>query len=139
MDLEFHPVYAEPTAADCQSVAELKEIRPADAYKLLVQKRAEKIQNETSNPLLYGYEPSIWRVCDALLGLDWVIPQRFGEDYGPRMRAALGFSAPVNTLLLDDESGFGDVIVPEPDLGRYDAVTENDSGPSEQGDTHGNE
>lgn len=72
-----------------------------ELYRELVQLREAKIKREKNEPMVHGWEPSIWRVCDALLGLDWAIPEKYGKDYGARMRAHLGFDDPVSLLLIN--------------------------------------
>jgi len=72
-----------------------------EMYRNLVKLREEKLKREKEEPMIYGWEPPIWRVCDALLGLDWAIPAKYGDDYGAKMRSALGFAAPVNMLLIN--------------------------------------
>lgn len=98
---KVHPVYAVPTARQIAALAYARNIPARDAAALLFNARKEAIQNERKNPLLFGWEPPVWRVCDAVLGLDWLIPSRFGLDYGPRMRAALGLKEPVKILLIN--------------------------------------
>lgn len=96
-----HPVYPEVDWVATRGYAAMKGLSAREAFDALVMMREEAIRNEKQNPLLYGWEPSIWRVCDSLLGLDWAIPEQYGKDYGPRMRAALGFKDPVAVLLIN--------------------------------------
>ena len=96
-----HPIYVKPTAQMVVNLAHKRGIGAKEAARLLLDARAAAMENERKNPLLFGWEPPIWRVCDALLGLDWLIPERFGKDYGPRMRQALGFEKPVRVLLIN--------------------------------------
>lgn len=96
-----HPVFERVDVLAALGYAEMNNIPAREAYRTLVNKRRERIRLERENPLLYGWEPPIWRVCDALLGLDWAIPKRYGEDYGERMRRALGFEKPVSVLLIN--------------------------------------
>lgn len=69
----------------------------------------------------------------------------FGAEYIENIilqrRAEKQCTEPLNTLLLEDSSGFGDIIIQEPDLARYDAVTENEehdtiTNPEQGDDTH---
>jgi hypothetical protein len=96
-----HAVYPEVDWVATRGYAAMKGLSARDAFDALVAMREEAIRKEKENPLVYGWEPPIWRVCDALLGLDWAIPASFGEDYGARMRAVLGFKEPVSLLLLN--------------------------------------
>lgn len=96
-----HPVFQKVDIPAALGYAAAHKISPKEAYRALVAKRRERIAQERENPLLYGWEPPIWRVCDALLGLDWAIPKRYGDDYAARMRAALGFKEPVSVLLIN--------------------------------------
>jgi len=96
-----HPVYPKITVPVVLGYAKESGLSPIEANRVLVNRRREIINKERSNPMLYGWEPPIWRVCDSLLGMDWIIPERYGRDYGPRMRAALGFSEPVSVLLIN--------------------------------------
>lgn len=99
--VEQHPIYRVPTAADARALAAARGISDLEALELLFRTRAERIANERHDPLRFGYEPSIWRVADAVLGLDWAIPDVFGKDYGPRMRKRLGLSRPVSVLMIN--------------------------------------
>lgn len=97
-----HAVYPEIDWTVTRGYAAMRGLSARDAFDELVRKREEQIAKEKENPLLYGWEPSIWRVCDAILGLDWAIPEHhYGKDYGPRMRALLGFKEPVTVLLIN--------------------------------------
>lgn len=56
--------------------------------------------------------------------------EAFGADYIENIilqrRAREGRTDPAHTLLLDDTTGFGDVVIPPPDLARYDRAAEAD-------------
>jgi len=86
---------------------------------------------------LYGKAAVVKAIAKALehdaYGAEYI------ENIILRRRAQDKCTEPVNTLLFEDETGFGDVTVPEPDLARYDEVAGNESDTSEQGDDHGNE
>lgn len=99
--IEQHPIYRVPTAADALVVATARGIQPVEALEALFRARSERIANEKHDPLRYGWEPSIWRVMDSMLGLDWAIPEMFGKDYGPRMRKLLGFAKPVSIGMIN--------------------------------------
>jgi phage terminase large subunit-like protein len=55
----------------------LMELRPRpdlgyDDFCRLVKLRQEKIKAEQEDPIRYGWEPPVWRLCDALLGMPWM-------------------------------------------------------------------
>ena len=68
-------------------------------------------------------------VCDALTHA--LTYEAFGADYIENIilqrRAEAECTEPVNTLLMDDTSGFGDIVIPVPDLARYDTLSDTDS------------
>lgn len=80
-------------------------------------------------------------VCDALAHA--LIHEAFGADYIENIvlqhRAEAECTEPLNTLLMDDTSGFGDIVIPVPDLARYDALSNNDTPTStnQKGTTNG--
>jgi len=79
-----------------------------DKFNWLFKLREEKIHRELNNPLMYGYRPSVWFICMAVLGLDWLIPPTLykatgervegGETFGRAVRAAFGLEAPWDVL-----------------------------------------
>jgi transposase len=80
-------------------------------------------------------------VCDALgKALTY---EAFGSEYIENIilqrRAAEDCTGPINTLLMDDTTGFGDIVIPVPDLARYDALTDtdNDENNNQKGNAHG--
>lgn len=101
-----HPIWQEPTLEQAEAHAALlaREGQSVDvraAWLDLENKRRARITAEKLNPLAHGYEPPIWRVADALLGLDWCIPEVFGKDYGARMRKLiLGTVVPLQVLMI---------------------------------------
>lgn len=101
-----HPVWGKTSVEDAVAFARACEaegrvVSARDAWVELERARALRIARAEENPLVFGWEPPIWRVADALLGLDWVIPERFGKDYGPRMRRLLlGKDKPVAMLMI---------------------------------------
>lgn len=58
--------------------------------------REQLIADERADPMGKGWEPPIWRVCDALLGFPW-IPEPEAQAY----RERLGFRRPVDVLLIN--------------------------------------
>lgn len=101
-DVPEHPVWKMPSLEMARRWAELKGLPEKDAWLELENTRLEKIRMERDNPLQHGWEPPIWRVCDALLGLDWILEAGgWGADYGARMRGVLGFKEPLDVLLIN--------------------------------------
>ncbi len=95
-----HPILKTPTMEQIQACARDRGINAADAYVYLHKRREAIIRQEIEDPLRYGWESSIWKVCDALLGFDqkkygWLDP-----EYGEAMRAHLKFERPVEALLI---------------------------------------
>jgi hypothetical protein len=80
------------------------------ALKRLTERVRKVIDAEKNDPLRYGWEPPIWKVCDALLGFDFcegafrrAIKKRFDwtwEEWAEAMRQHLGFLQPVVMLLI---------------------------------------
>ena len=85
---EPHPVLQLPTPEQAAAMGAEKWI---EAMTL----REQAIRGETKEPLYRCWEPPIWRVCDALLGLPWV-PEAEAEA----IRRNLGFAQPVSVLYL---------------------------------------
>lgn len=83
-----HPVLQLPTAEEMSALG-------PERWAAAMQKREEAIRNETAAPLWQCYEPPIWRVCDALLGVPWL-----AEGDASAIRENLGFKQPVNVLYL---------------------------------------
>ena len=84
-----HPVLGLPTAAEMMAMGTHK-------WQEAMVRRESIIKQERADPLRMGWEPPIWKVCDALLCLPWVEPA-----WGERMRRRLGFDKPVSTLLIN--------------------------------------
>lgn len=96
-----HPVWRKPSLEMALAYAERRGLSQKEAWLELEEARLERIRKAETNPLMYGYEPSIWRVCDALLGFDFILEAKGFHNYGPRMRALLGFEKPVKVLLIN--------------------------------------
>lgn len=84
-----HPVLALPSPADAMALGEQKFIE-------VMARREKIIREEKLDPYGKGWEPPIWRVCDALLGFPWVDPV-----WAERMRLHLGFKKRVSVLLIN--------------------------------------
>jgi hypothetical protein len=90
-----HPVIAEPSREQIRAVAARMNISPDLAARHIWQKREQAIKIEKTNPLTNGYEPPIWKVVDALLGVPWQ-----DQDWSERMRTHLTFKHPVKCVLI---------------------------------------
>jgi hypothetical protein len=87
-----HPILPEITPAQAMAMG-------PDGFIAAFNRREELIARERHDPLRYGWEPPIWKVADALLGLD-----KFGfvdAEWAQRMRAFLGYERPVSLLLIN--------------------------------------
>lgn len=109
-----HPIWPEVTIqqamALCKADGNAAPTRDQlqEKYNWLHQAREKKIHNEVNDPLQYGWRPSIWYVCFAVLGLDWMIPATLphpaygtvqgGAAWGEAMRDALGMTGPWDVL-----------------------------------------
>ena len=65
-----HPVMRTPKVADFWKAPD-GSVRDKAQVKALYERacrlRAEAIAKEQSDPIRYGWEPPIWKVCDALI------------------------------------------------------------------------
>jgi hypothetical protein len=62
---------------DVAAVAKVKGVTRDEAARILLEVRAKEIELEESDPLRFGFEPDIWKVCDALLGFEWCFDKGF--------------------------------------------------------------
>ena len=83
-----HPVYRVPNQAETLALGPEKWIA-------LMKQRDERIIREREYPLRYGWEPPVWKLCDALLEWPWV-----DKTWAAACRAALGFKERVKMLLI---------------------------------------
>jgi len=83
--LKVHPVLRAPPALPGRY----------EEWKALLELRQKKIEAEAADPMNYGYEPPIWKLADACLGLPWV-----QQEEGTRLRAELGMARPWSILLI---------------------------------------
>jgi len=102
----FHPVIPEITPDLVlfylkHKGLEVNEDTSKEALIHLKTLRERKIARERKEPLQYGWDPPIWRVCDAVLGFDWLLDMRGFPGYGPAMRAHMKLEAPINLLLIN--------------------------------------
>lgn len=91
----YCPILPEPTMEMAEGLAHERGMSVGDALAHLHGEREKAIERMEQDPLRYGYEPPVWGLCDALLGLPWVDRER-----AEAVRAALGFARPVRTLLI---------------------------------------
>lgn len=84
-----HPVLVVPTIEQAMAMG-------VEGFtRKVVIEREQIIQREKDEPMEYSWEPPIWKVCDAILGFDWVDPV-----WAAKVRAKLGFRKPVKVLLI---------------------------------------
>jgi phage terminase large subunit-like protein len=83
-----HPVLRLPTAAEAQALG-------SQRWAEVMQRREAIIRREREDLFTHLYEPPIWKVADALLGLPWV-----DAGWAEQMRQHLGFKKRVRTLLI---------------------------------------
>jgi phage terminase large subunit-like protein len=83
-----HPVLGLPTAEQAVAMGSV-------AWNEAMVRRERIIAEEKADPFQHLWQPPIWRVCDALLGVPWV-----DKLFAEAMRKHLGFEKPVRTLLI---------------------------------------
>lgn len=86
-----HPVLPLPTPAETIALGEAGWISA-------LKKREDIIRKEQDDPLRHGWEPPIWKVCDALLGFDR--PEADWSVIAEIIRQRLGFKVLVKILLI---------------------------------------
>lgn len=84
-----HPVLGLPTPAQAFALGETR-------WRETMIRREEIIRQEKVEPFTHCWEPSIWRVADAIMGFPWVDAQ-----WALQMREHLGFSRPAPVLLVN--------------------------------------
>lgn len=89
LSVTAHPVLGYPTPAQAMQLGEME-------FRRVMRQREDIVRAERDDPYAKGWEPPIWRVCDALLGFPWVDP-----IWAERMRTHLGFDHPVSILLIN--------------------------------------
>jgi hypothetical protein len=83
-----HPLYRMLTHNEAFEIGQKKFIEA-------VNQREKWIQREQHDPLAFGWEPPIWKVVDALLGLPFV-----DAAWAERFRQHYGFEKPVSNIFL---------------------------------------
>lgn len=83
-----HPVMRMPKVADFWTAPD-GSVRDKAQVKVLYETacrlRKEAIVREQQDPIRYGWEPPIWKLCDAVLGLplfDTVFEEKIAERFG---------------------------------------------------------
>ena len=84
-----HPILKLPTSEQAAEMGPEKWIEAMTAREKLIEK-------EKSDPLTFGWEPPIWKICDHLLGWPWV-----DKEEAAVTRSKLGFDKPVEVLLIN--------------------------------------
>lgn len=83
------------------------------AYAYLLQERERTIKLMDEDPLVYGYEPGIWFIVDALLGLDVLRPEWSAKtgmewsEWAEEVRRHFGFEEPVQVAWLSGANRSG--------------------------------
>lgn len=115
-----HPRIPPPGWEDVQAEAAISGTTAEVALDKLLRMRTKELELEALDPLRNGYEPPIWHVCDALLGIPYCYDRWFLKqcrlrlpDCGPEktdrevwdtfcelMRKFLGYDRPVKMLLI---------------------------------------
>lgn len=119
--VESHPVMRMPRVADFWYAPD-GSVRSKEQVKRLYEEacriRAQAIAKEKADPIRYGWEPPIWKVCDALLGLplfdtafEQKIQDRFGwtwEEWCEALRLKLlGYAKRLRVLLISGPNRSG--------------------------------
>lgn len=84
-----HPVFRLPSPSQAARLGSQLTIER-------MAKREEIIKAERSDAYGHGWEPPIWKVCDCLLGFDWIDPV-----IADKVRHRLGFKRAVSVLLIN--------------------------------------
>ena len=107
-ELVDHPVWKVPSLEDAGRLAALlsresgASVSVQQAWERLESARRKRIADALERPLTHGWEPSIWWIADALLGMDWVLPPWLPKDFGPRVRRLLlGRNRPLRVLQIN--------------------------------------
>lgn len=86
-----HPVMPLPTVEEAQALGPEKW---AEAIAL----REATIRKEKHDPLRFGYEPPIWKICDALVGFPR--SEEGWPELAEKIRLRLGFKRMIKILLI---------------------------------------
>lgn len=83
-----HPLLPIPTRE------QLLALGPDEAFRVMTD-REKIIQAEQDDPVRYGWEPPMWRIAWAIMGMPWI-----PADEARRIREAAGFSRPRHEMLI---------------------------------------
>ncbi len=84
-----HPLLPEPTVEEALAMG-------PDAWIKLMIEREEIIQREVNDPFRHGYEPFVWKMSWAIMGVPWV-----PADEAAYIRRVLGFEKPRRVILVN--------------------------------------
>lgn len=85
----IHPVLGLPSIGQARAMGER-------AWQEVMVRREEIIRREKAQPFEQCWEPPIWRVTDAIMGMPWV-----DKEWAERMRRHLGFEKPAPVTLIN--------------------------------------
>lgn len=71
-----------------------------EQWKALLELRQKKIEAEENDPMRFGYEPPIWKLADAVMGMPWMEARTDGPTQGELIRERLGITRPWSILLI---------------------------------------
>lgn len=86
-----HPVLPLPTPEQAQEWG-------SEKWREAIALRERAIAKEKADPLRHGWEPPIWKICDALLGFPR--PEEGWNELAEKIRQRLGFKVLVKILLI---------------------------------------
>ncbi len=86
-----HPVLPLPTPEQMIAMGEA-------GWRAAMSQREDTIRKEQADPLRHGWEPPVWKICDALLGFDR--PEADWTTVAEAIRQRLGFKVLVKILLI---------------------------------------
>lgn len=100
-EVQKHPVLRIPRAQDFYAPNRTQE----EMLKLWQEahlRRNQLMRDEKTDPLRHGWEPPMWMVCDALLGMDQhpALQKVIDPFWAENVRRSLGFDHPVSVLLI---------------------------------------
>ena len=90
-----HPILKLPTLKEAELLGPQK-------WGEMVVQREKLIAEEKNDMLRRGWEPTMWRICDALLDWPWLDPAE-----NKLIRERLGFKRVVDVLLINGGDGIG--------------------------------
>ncbi len=90
-----HPLWPPPAMEDYEALAEARGISVQAAAQELVQARSAWMAREQTDPYRFGWEPTIWKVADALIDFPWC-DEAFVKTLRKRFEWARGISETEN-------------------------------------------